>query len=117
MELLDIYIIFGIGYNLISQICKDMSERAFAPTDPVIGSLMMLGVYLWFGSLVGPLTAPKIFVCCALIYLIARFGIYQHIALNNIDMYLSRATRFIAISINLFGVGVLIVRTFLLSTG
>lgn len=106
-SLLDVYIYLAMGYNVVSLLMKDVTNRPLAPTDPAFGVLMMAAVYLWFTL------APQIslnlylFVSAVFIYMICRFGIYQHAVNFKVDAYHSRLSWLVAIIINVFGVTVL----------
>lgn len=105
---LDIYIFLAIGYNVASQLMSDCRGRALAPTDPTTGVLIMVALYLWFR--VGPSLSLTLFgfVAVVFIYLVCRFGIYRHIVNYSKEEYSSRLSWGSAISINIFGVCILL---------
>ena len=107
MDLLDVYVLLAVAYNLVSQLSKDLGFKAFAPTDPMIGTMLMIVVYLWFNSVESFTRMPSIALCAVLIYFIARFGIYRHATSYREESYHSRLTWCGAILINLFGVSIL----------
>ena len=107
-QAMGLYIALAIGYNVLSLAWKELSGKAFAPTDPVSGITIIATVYCCYLLLdtMPPATAAVILV--TFIVLIGRFGIWQHAMNFNSTTYFSRGTWGLAMAINVFGVGVLI---------
>jgi hypothetical protein len=88
-----IYLVLAIGYNLISLVLVAKTGKSAAPTDPMTG-IMFNWLYLFFIS--------------SFAVLILSFGIIKHLINYQESMYFSRFSWLSAITINIFGVCVLI---------
>lgn len=107
-QAMGVYIALAIGYNLLSLVWKELSGKAFAPTDPVSGITIVAAVYCCYLLLdTMPLVTAAVLLI-TFIVLIGRFGIWQHATHFDSTTYLSRGTWGLAMAINVFGVGVLI---------
>lgn len=103
-----LYIALAIGYNLMSIVWKDVTGKAFAPTDPITGITIMAGLYACYLLLDQIPNATAFVILLAFIVLIARYGIWQHATNFDSKTYLSRATWLLAMTVNVFGVGILV---------
>ena len=102
-----LYFILAIGYNLASLALRDAKRPALAPTEPVQAIVMMSLLYLVYasGSVLG--RGAWTALIAVFVLLIARFGIYRHLAGYAPADYGSRLSWAAAIGINTYGVCVL----------
>ncbi|MFC7051051.1 hypothetical protein [Emcibacter nanhaiensis] len=105
--LCELYFVLAVGYNIVSQVRSDLLRRPLAATDPVFGILVMSVFYLIWSS--GDILIPSVWNAFVILYLllILRFGVIKHLLTYSAEVYSSRLAWFSAISINIFGVGVL----------
>lgn len=99
-----LYMLLGIGYNLVSIMMKRSGGRPLAQTNPVAGIAVMLlfGLFLIPGFLNSALTY-RILMGVAVIAL-GYFGVITHLLnYGNLQLYYSPAVWILAIAINLFG--------------
>ncbi len=107
-QAMGLYMVLAIGYNLLSLAWKELSGKAFAPTDPVSGITIVATMYCCYLLLNAMPIVTAAIVVLAFILLIGRFGIWQHAMNFDNTTYLSKSTWGLAMAINVFGVGVLI---------
>ena len=103
----NIYIVLAIGYNLVSIIAKDIVGRSLAPTDPITGITIVGALYALFLVVDKMPLFSIVIVFGAFIYLIVRFGIFQHLLNYDAQKYFSRFSWAAAFLINIFGIAVL----------
>lgn len=103
-----LYIALAIGYNVLSLAWKELSGKAFAPTDPVSGITIIAALYSCYLLLDAMPIVTAAVIMLTFIVLISRFGIWQHATNFDSTTYLCRGTWALAMAINVFGVGVLI---------
>ena len=102
-----VYFILAIGYNLASLILADCGNSPLAPTEPVQAIQMMIVLYLVYAAADLLDTNARNALLAVFIFLIARFGIYRHLAGYDSSQYASRFAWVTAIGINMYGVCVL----------
>lgn len=113
ISLVYLYFAAAIGYNIASILCKDFMGKALAPTDPSAAvSLLSALILVYFGEASLAPTLRALLMLC-FIFLILRFGIVRHYLNFSHEQYLSRTSWFLAIAINVYGVGVLSTAVFL----
>ena len=107
--LFSIYIVLAVGYNLVSLLLVEVTGKRAAPTDPVVGIMMMSILYLTYAT--GPQVSRLLylFLLTSFVLLIFRFGIIAHIWAADRGLYYSEFARYSAFGINIFGVAILVV--------
>ena len=105
---LHVYFIFGILYNVLSQVLLDCSGRKLAPTDPTNGALIVSLVYVVFLLQDELPETARVFLLVVWTIAIIRFGIVHHLLNFDQKEYFSRTSWFLAIFINLCGVCLLV---------
>lgn len=107
-ELFSAYIVLAIGYNVMSVVLDDLTDRRAAVTDPMMGLLLITALYLTYAT--GPTISNGLylFVMTVFTLFILRFGILRHVLGYDEDVYYSRVTWAAAFLINIFGVAVLV---------
>ena len=98
------YFILAIGYNLASLILSDSGYPPLAPTEPVQAILMMTVLYSVYAGEDFFHSNARSALLATYIFLIARFGIYSHVAGYCTSRYASRTAWATAIGINAYGV-------------
>ncbi len=99
-----LYLIFGLGYNLISLTLIYSGGRALSETSPFLGaaSLMLYGLFLLVGF-VGRQKAYRVLMLIAFVVL-GYGGVISHVLnYSNLELYYSAAAWFFAIIINSYG--------------
>lgn len=103
-QLVNLYFILAIGYNLLSIVRTDLKGSSFAPTDPMAGITLMCMLYLIYSlDTVLPGT-PRLLLLVVLLSLVVRFGIIRHLFSTELTEYSSTAARYSAALINILGV-------------
>lgn len=103
-QLVNLYFILAIGYNLLSIARTDWKGKSFAPTDPMAGITLMCILYLVYAlEAVIPNTA-RLLILIALLALVVRFGIVRHLLRFDPAEYTSSLARYSAALINILGV-------------
>ena len=103
-NLMTVYILLAIGYNLASFFWLEIRGRSFAPTVPSDAIHVMTVFYCaYLLSKTMPL-AVAVLILVSYFFSIGRFGILRHLTSYSAKEYLSRLTWVTAISINVFGV-------------
>lgn len=106
-NLINLYFILAIGYNVVSLVRMDLRGQGLAPTEPGQAIVMMALVYVIHASLLMLGLTPWALLMAVFIALIIRFGIFRHVFGYSSEVYSSRAAWVAAIGINIFGVTVL----------
>ena len=102
------YIVLAVGYNLVSLLLVEVTGKRAAPTDPVVGVMMMTVLYLIYATSPQVSKTLYIFFLISFILLVFRFGIITHIWATDRSLYFSEFTRYSAFAINIFGVATLL---------
>lgn len=98
------YFILAIGYNLASLILADRGNPPLAPTEPVQAILMLTVLCLVYAGADALDPIARNALLAVFVFLIARFGIYRHLAGYDPSQYASRFAWAMAIGINVYGV-------------
>ncbi len=107
-SLFSIYIVLAVGYNLVSLLLVEVAGKRAAPTDPVVGVMMMSIIYLTYATGSQVSKPIYLFLLISFVLLIFRFGIIAHIWAADRSLYFSEFARYSAFGINIFGVAILL---------
>lgn len=103
-QLVNLYFILAIGYNLLSIARADLKGSGLAPTDPMAGITLMCLLYLLYSlDTVLPETSRQLLIL-SLLALVVRFGIVRHLFSTDLSEYSSSVARYGAALINILGV-------------
>jgi len=109
-----IYIILGVGYNIISYVVVLNGGQQLSTTPPLRGapSMMMYGVFM-LAAYFGYFKIYRFFMFCS-IFIYGLGGIAIHLInySNDPSMYASFIAWFLAIGINIFGLGLSLIALF-----
>ena len=107
-NMFSIYLVLAIGYNLISLVLVAKTGKSAAPTDPMTGIMFMSLLYVVYAVGAQISNWLYLFFISSFAVLILSFGIIKHLINYQESMYFSRFSWLSAITINIFGVCVLI---------